>query len=120
MGLYFANSTGERVWVVFAYPDDDRVCDADGFSVDYFKKGWFSVEPGAEIKVYSGWVGGDAWFYYAEADDFSPVWSGEHFTDVPNSAFDNCWELGFSSARRLGFRRIRPGAEFMDYTVRFV
>jgi hypothetical protein len=118
MGLYFKNETQETLWIVFARPDPDHVCDNDGFTVDYFKRGWYSVAPGAEVKVYSGWVGGDAWFYYAEADDFSPVWSGDFAAAVPDHAFDACWEVGYSTGRRLGFRRVRPGAEIMDYTVR--
>lgn len=102
--------------MVFAYPD--RGCGSEGTGVQYAKKGWYSVAPGAEIKVYSGWVGGDAWFFYAEADDFSPTWSGDFHTLVPNEPFDMCWGLGIGPiARDLGFRRIRPGAEFMDYTV---
>ena len=32
------------------------------------------------VKVRSGWVGGQEWFFYAEANDFSPVWSGPYFT----------------------------------------
>ncbi|MFN0026335.1 MAG: hypothetical protein ACKV2O_03985 [Acidimicrobiales bacterium] len=100
--------------------DEDRVCRADGFDVDYMKKGWYRIAPGQEIKVWSGWAGGDAWFFYAESDDMSLVWAGQFHTQVPNQAFDNCWSLGFSNGTDLGFRRVRPGADIMDYTVRLI
>lgn len=117
MGLYFRNRTQETLWVVFAYPDVDAGCEDEGTGEQYVKTGWYSVAPGAEIKVYSGWVGGDAWFFYAEADDFSPTWAGDFHTLVPDAPFSMCWGLGVDPARDLGFRRVRPGAEIMDYTV---
>lgn len=112
MGLYFKNGRQETIWVAFGYPQ--RGCEG---GVDYAKKGWYRVTPGAEVKVYSGWVGGDAWFWYAEADDRNPTWSGDYHTDVPTHAFDLCWNIGVSgAARRLGFRRKYIDWDVMDYT----
>jgi Protein of unknown function (DUF1036) len=116
VGLYFQNRTQETILVAFGYPNNG--CWNEGTGVQYSKKGWYSVAPGAEIKVYTGWVGGDAWFYHAEAQASGATWEGEFHTDVPSEAFDLCWGLGIGGvARDLGFRRVRPGADVMDYTV---
>jgi hypothetical protein len=114
VGLYFQNRTQRNVWVAFAYPDE-RTCGGKG--VEYSKKGWYSVAPGAETKVYSGWVGGEAWFFFAEADDQSATWAGDFETPIPDHAFDLCWGIDSSNAKNVGFRRVRPSAEIMDYTV---
>jgi len=119
MGLYFKNRTQARIWAVFAYPK--KQCgEKTPAGVDYAKKGWYPVAPGQEVKVYSGWVGGDAWFFYAESDGGSPVWAGDYRTDVSIYAFDNCWDTGWSTGREVGCRRVRPGADVMDYTISLV
>jgi hypothetical protein len=115
VGLYFENRTPTTVWVVYGYPN--LSCGSEGTGVQYSKKGWFFVTPGTDAKVHSGWVGGHAWFYYAESDG-GLVWSGDYFTTVPDDVFDNCWGVGIGGvARNLGFRRVRPSAEIMDFTV---
>jgi hypothetical protein len=113
MGFYFKNNRQEVIWVVFGYPREG--CEG---GVDYGKKGWYRLAPGDVAKVYTGWAGSDAYFYYAEADDLSPKWSGRYFTDVPLNAFDLCWNLGVSgAATRLGFRRVHVDYDIMDYTL---
>jgi hypothetical protein len=112
MGLYFKNSRSQPIWVVIGYPSHG--CEG---GVDYAKKGWWRIAPGAEAKVYTGWVGGDAWFWYAETDDGHTTWSGNYRTDVHLHRFDLCWNIGVGgAARRLGFRRKRIDWDIMDYT----
>ena len=112
MGLYFKNKINETVWVAYAYHTPG--CEG---GVNWSKKGWFMVAPGATAKVYTGWVGGSKFFYFAEADDLSPHWSGPFFTHLPWSAFDWCWNTSSSNGRTLGLRKVQISWEYMDYTI---
>jgi hypothetical protein len=112
MGLYFKNKINETVWVAYAY----HAPGCEG-GVDWAKKGWFQVSPGATAKVYTGWVGGSKFFFFAEADDLSPAWSGPFFTHLPWNAFDWCWNTASTNGRTLGLRKLVISWEFMDFTV---
>ena len=117
MGLYFANATNVRIWVAIGYPDQS--CAGEGTGVTYRKRGWYSADPQQTIKCWTGWVGGHASFFFAETDDSSQAWTGAFGTRVPDNSFDDCWGLDSSAAgRNLGFRRVRPDADIMDFTVR--
>lgn len=71
--------------------------------------------------MWSGWAGGDAWFFYAENDDSTRKWSGDFHTLVPTNAFYLCCAVGVGGAAMdVGMRRVRPGAEYMDYTIPLV
>jgi hypothetical protein len=120
VGLYFKNRTSETVWVAYGYYAPG--CEG---GVDWAKKGWYKILPGQTVKVRSGWVGGSNWFFFAEADDFSPAWAGPYKTFLPWSAFDWCWVLAVwtssgSPGRTLGMRKISPSWYHMDYTVGLV
>ena len=112
MGLYFKNNTNEKLWVAYAYHSPG--CEG---GVDWAKKGWYGINPGGTVKVYSGWVGGDKFFFFAEADDLSPSWAGRFFTPLPWNAFDWCWNTGSTNARTLGLRKLEIPWQYMDWTV---
>ena len=120
MAVYIKNATPLTLYIAFAFPDSDRGCRADGFTVDYLKRGWYVVPLDGEAVVYTGWAGGvDPYFFYAHDAEHLYFWEGDYFTSVPRPRFESCWELGSSGdARDVGFRRIRVSAEIMDYTLR--
>jgi len=121
MGFYLKNRTSERLWVVLGLLDRDCGRSEEGGGIDYAKQGWWSVAPNTEVKVWSGWAGGDAWFFYAENDDSTRKWSGDFHTLVPTNAFYLCCAVGVGGAAMdVGMRRVRPGAEYMDYTIPLV
>ena len=112
MGLYFMNITTEPVWVAYAY----HAPGCEG-GVDWSKKGWWKINPIQTKKVLSGWVGGSKYFFFAEADDFKPVWAGPFFTHLPWNAFDWCWNTASNNGRTLGLRKLVIPWYHMDYTV---
>lgn len=114
MGLYFHNKTSATLWIVYAHYRPE--CVEDG-GVKWEKKGWYKVTPGNTVKVWSGWAGGEKFFFYAE-DHVGHVWAGPFFTDIPWSAFEWCWQTGSNMARTLGMRKFF--ASNMDYTVNLV
>ncbi|MDR6778446.1 hypothetical protein J2W98_002723 [Paenibacillus peoriae] len=113
MGLNFRNSTNAAIFVVFAYPDFSCT------PVNYSKAGWYRVNPGQTIQVWSGFAGGNTFFYYAE-DDFGREWRGTYFTQVPENAFNWCWDTGCTTCRSVGLRRIAVSPFVLDYTINFV
>jgi Protein of unknown function (DUF1036) len=115
MGLYFKNKTNEFVWVAYGY-----YAPGCAGGVNWAKMGWWQIPPGMTVKVRSGWVGGQKWFFYAEANDFSPVWSGPYFTFLPWAAFDWCWVTSAGSGRTLGMRKVYVDPWYMDYTIGLV
>jgi hypothetical protein len=115
MGLYFKNKTNEFVWVAYGY-----YASGCAGGVNWAKKGWWQIPPGMTVKVRSGWVGGQKWFFYAEANDFSPVWAGPYFTFLPWAAFDWCWVTSAGSGRTLGMRKVYVDPWYMDYTIGLV
>jgi len=114
MGLYFKNKTNELLWVVYGYYAPG--CEG----VDWAKKGWWSLAPSQTKKVHSGYVGNSYWLFFAEADDFSPVWSGPYFTQIPWNAFDWCWNTGSTNSRTLGLRAFWVPWNYWNYTVGLV
>jgi hypothetical protein len=115
MGLYFKNGTPSTVWVVFGYYSPG--CEG---GVDWSKKGWYGIAPGATAKVWSGWVGGHCWLYYAE-DDFGHVWSGPYHTFVPWNAFDWCWNTASTGGGEdVGFRYWCVNWNYIDYTKKLI
>jgi hypothetical protein len=115
MGLYFQNGTSQTVWVVFGYYSPG--CEG---GVDWAKKGWYPISPGSTVKVWSGWVGGNCWLYYAE-DDFGHHWSGPYQTFVPWNAFDWCWTTASTGGgETVGFRYWCVDWYYMDYTKRLI
>ena len=115
MGLYFKNKRSETVQVVFAYHRPG--CEG---GVNWAKKGWYKILPGNTAKVYTGWVGGSKFFYYAEAVDQSPSWAGPFFTHLPWNAFDWCWNTASNNGRTLGLRKIEISPQFLDYTINLI
>lgn len=115
MGLYFRNSTNATIWV--AYARHSPGCEG---GVDWAKKGWYEIGPGSTAKVWSGWAGGEKFFFFAE-DNAGHVWAGDFFTPVPWDAFDWCWNTGSTASRDVGFRKIDTISwEIMDYTIPIV
>lgn len=112
MGLYFHNNHNEKIFVAFAFVHQG--CEG---GVNWEKKGWYGINPGGTTKVWTGWVGGSKFFYFAEASDRSPAWSGQFFTQMPPRAFSWCWNTGSTDSRNLGLRKIEIGAQFLDHTV---
>lgn len=112
MGLYFRNEAWNPLWVAIGYPR--RGCEG---GVDYAKKGWWQVPAFETVKVWTGWVGGDPWFFYAEAHNPLTRWGGDYFTQVPNNAFDLCWNVGVNPSSNEGFGRVDISWEIMDYTI---
>jgi len=112
MGLYFHNKTSSTVWVAYAYYSPG--CEG---GVNWTKKGWYQIAPNGTAKVWSGWAGGEKFFYFAE-DNSGHKWAGDFFTAVPWTAFQWCWNTASTSSRTVGFRKII--ASNMDYTVNLV
>ncbi|MEK5235639.1 DUF1036 domain-containing protein [Paenibacillus sp. FSL L8-0470] len=109
MGLNFRNSTSETIFVAYAYPDFS--CSP----VNYATIGWYRIEPGQSRQVWSGYAGGNTFFYYAESDSYT--WSGGYYTEIPNDAFNQCWDSDCNDCRELGFRRIPVRSSVRNYTV---
>ncbi|AJS60623.1 DUF1036 domain-containing protein [Paenibacillus sp. IHBB 10380] len=110
MSLYFRNSTNASVYVAYAYQDSS--CRP----VTYTKIGWYRVDPGQTRLVWNGYVGGRTFFYYAE-DAFRRQWSGSYFTQLPNQAFQWCWNTGCTTCRNLGFSRIDISVIYANFTI---
>ncbi|WP_229696122.1 DUF1036 domain-containing protein [Paenibacillus albidus] len=110
MGLNFRNSTNATVFVAYAYPNFN--CSP----VNYAKIGWYRIEPGQTREVWSGFAGGNTFFYYAESS-FGRTWPGAYFTQLPTQAFHWCWNTGCTTCRNLGMRRIQVGSTIANYTV---
>ncbi len=111
MGLYFRNNTNSPIWVAYAYHSPG--CEG---GVNWSKKGWYTILPGSTAKVWSGWAGGEKFFYFAE-DSAGHQWTGQFFTHVPWNAFDWCWNTASTNGRTVGFRKIDTISwEIMDYT----
>ena len=114
MGLYILNNTTQSTWVVYAYASPG--CEG---GVDWAKKGWWEVTPGATAKIHTGYVGGSKFFYYAE-NDSGAQWAGPFFTNLPWNAFDWCWTTASSQGRQLGLRKLEIPWHILDYTLSLV
>jgi hypothetical protein len=118
MGLYFRNETGSPVWVAYA----ESAPDCEG-STKWLKKGWYNILPGNTAKVWTGWAGGETFFFFAE-DDAGRTWGNgdnDYYTQVPWNAFEWCWDTGSTTSRTVGLRRIHVEDDFppsvLDHTV---
>ncbi|WP_305023490.1 DUF1036 domain-containing protein [Paenibacillus lacisoli] len=114
MSLYFRNSTRSTVYVAYAYPDFS--CSP----VNYAKIGWYRISPGQTREVWSGYAGGTTFFFYAENSSRSLVWEGSYFTQVPQQAFQWCWDTRCTNCRTVGFRRLYVPSQYGNYTVNLV
>jgi hypothetical protein len=114
MGLYFRNSAGTTsVWL--AYAQYNPGCGAGPAA--WSKKGWYQIPPGGTALVWSGWAGGNKFFYFAH-DSVGNQWAGPFFTFVPWNAFDWCWNIASTSGRTVGFRKIDTiPSQYSDYTI---
>lgn len=119
MGLYFHNKTNETIDLVFAHENPD--CEG----VEYSKKGWYTMAPGQKIMVWSGWAGKYKFYYFARNISRTRVWpkrGRDYFTNIPNVAFDMCWDLSSTTfghgpePEELGLALIDPPWNAMDYT----
>ncbi|RKD24611.1 hypothetical protein BEP19_09560 [Ammoniphilus oxalaticus] len=113
MGLYFQNSTNRTVYVTYGYPN--RGCGP----VNYAKIGWYAIAPGQRRLLWSGYAGGNTFYYYAE-DGVGRTWSGVYFTDVSNQAFHWCWDTRCASCRSVGMRPVSVPFFYSDYTVNLI
>ena len=118
MGLYFHNEAGSPISLVYGYSAPE--CEG---GVTWAKKGWYNISPGGTAKVWSGWAGGETFYYFAH-DAAGREWSGEFFTQVPSTAFDWCWNTGSTASSEVGFRKKVVEDDFppsvMDYTVNLI
>ncbi|TKH45947.1 DUF1036 domain-containing protein [Paenibacillus sp. FSL R10-2782] len=113
MGLNFRNSTNAPIYVAYAYPNFS--CSP----VNYAKIGWYRVDPGQTREVWKGYAGGNTFYYYAESS-FGRTWSGSYYTQIPNQAFHWCWNVGCTTCRNLGMRRIPVSSIYANYTIDLV
>lgn len=113
MGLNFRNTTGATVYVAYAY------LNFNCRPVTYAKIGWYRVDPGQTVQVWSGFAGGHTFFYYAE-DLFGRVWSGSYFTQVPRTGFHWCWDTRCATCRTVGMRRIYVDLFNADFTINLI
>ena len=112
MGLYFRNKTNSTVWVVYAFHTPG--CEG---GVNWTKKGWYKISPGATAKVWTGWAGGNKFFYYAE-DASGRKWAGPYVTFASHNAFEWCWNTASTNGKNVGMRKIE--ASNMDYTINLI
>lgn len=110
MGFSFRNGTNAPLFISFGY--FNLFCRPTTF----VKVGWYRVDPGQTREVFSGFVGGQTFYYYAE-DAFGRRWSGPFFTDVPVTPYRWCWDVRCSTCRRVGFRGIRLGLLTANFTL---
>ena len=112
MGLYFHNRTGSPLWLSYA-----RYSPGCEGGVNWAKKGWYQISQGGTAKVWTGWAGGEKFFFFAH-DNFGRQWAGPFFTFAPWNAFDWCWNTASTSGRDVGFRKIDTVPWYaMDYTI---
>jgi uncharacterized membrane protein len=81
--------------------------------------GWFSMEPFSPVTVYANDlddVHNRYWYYYAQNDDASFVWTGPYQVYVTDKAFNHCLNIGTSDSRIVGYRQIDVG-DNEDFTV---
>lgn len=110
MGLLFRNSTGSTVYVSYAYYDPS--CRP----VTYAKVGWFRVFPGQQVQVWSGYAGGQTFYYYAESVS-GRRWGGPYFTQVPDFAYRWCWNTGCTVCTNVGFGRVDVGLIYFNQII---
>jgi Protein of unknown function (DUF1036) len=116
MGLYFQNSTSKTVWFAYAYSDSDCGSGGDAWS----KTGWFMVTPNTDLLARSGPVNGAKYFFFAENQDRSLSWGGEFTTQLPDQAFDWCWNTGSSDSRLLGMKKVLVPVTSINHTINVV
>ncbi|WP_431091349.1 DUF1036 domain-containing protein [Paenibacillus sp. 8b26] len=113
MGLNFRNSTNAAIYVVYAYPNFS--CSP----VNYAKIGWYRVDPGQTREVWNGYAGGNTFYYYAESS-FGRTWAGTYFTQIPEQSFHWCWNVGCTTCRNLGLRRVPVSVIYANYTINLI
>jgi uncharacterized membrane protein len=114
--LAFCNGYKERVWVAYMFLSTDA-CGGEGGNWQTI--GWFAMEPGSCVTVYSNSlddVNNRYWYYYAQNDDSSIEWSGPIPVYVTDEAFNHCLNIGTTNSRIVGYRQIDVG-DNDDFTV---
>ena len=116
--LRFCNSYPVTIWTAISFYSPDH-CGGEGG--DWQNIGWYRVDPGQCVVVYSNDLAdlNRFWYFYAEADD-GAVWEGEFPTFIKDpEAFNLCDGIGTTQLRRVGFRELDVG-DSDDYTLTFV
>ena len=106
----FRNGTNVRVWVAIAYSSPG--CDGQ----DWAKKGWWAIDPGGTATVRGGASNGAKYFWYAETAD-GRRWSGDFFTQLPNRAFDWCWNTGSTDSAVRGLSKLVVPVLSVNHTI---
>ncbi|WP_350247174.1 hypothetical protein RBB84_03555 [Rhodococcus sp. D-6] len=58
-------------------------------------------------------------FFYAHGEGGSPEWSGPFVTNLPQQAFDWCWNTASSSGTNRGLQKLIVPTTSLDHTVVF-
>lgn len=114
MGLFIRNSTNQTIWVAFGYYNP--LCRP----TTYRKAGWYRLDPGQTRQIWSGYAGGQTFYYYAENINRTRVWQGPFVTRVPDTAFNVCWDTSNVNWDVIGMRSIRVGLFNFDFVINFV
>jgi uncharacterized membrane protein len=112
MGLTICNGHPSTIWVTIAYANRDHCANAGGF----IKEGWWTLHPGVCTRVYAGSLKNinRNWFYYAHTSKRKLEWAGNYGTNVPSSAFYQCWNN--PQGNRVRYRKIDINS-YDDYTL---
>ncbi len=112
MSLSFSNSTPGPIWVVIAF--NDSSCGSGGDA--WMKQGWWQVNPGGNVTAHGGLSNGAKYFYFAH-DNSGHQWAGEFGTQVPNDAFEWCWNTGSTASEVVSMRKVEVPVTSFSYTV---
>ncbi|HXW70645.1 MAG TPA: DUF1036 domain-containing protein [Methylocella sp.] len=87
---------------------------------DWELAGWYNLGTGQSMTVFFGDLAdiNRYWYFNAEAVD-GAYWAGSVRHEVPDTAFDWCWNTGSTNERPVGFREIDVG-DADDYTLTLV
>lgn len=105
MWVAFRNGDNQHVWVATMRRDDDA-CGGEGGG--WRTQGWWSLSPGESKTAF--WTTNQFAYFFAEAQD-GGTWgdtAGPH-AYVTSDPFDNCYAVGHSTWRRVGFAELNVG-----------
>jgi uncharacterized membrane protein len=113
--LMFTNHSANTIYVCIGWLDSGTC----GSRSPWRSHGWYAIPRGETFTVYYGNIGAvnQYWYYYAEAEDKSHIWSG----DVPfpvdtANAFDLCDGAGGGTVQTRNFRELDVQS-FVNYTM---